>query len=178
LREALPNLERVQVYDVDAARLAAFIADLGAAGSFAVESSASAAAAMAGAHVIVTATGKLDAPIFLEPWVGEGALVLPVHSAGWEAAMIERADRLIVDDRSQFKSFLGPLYPKLREPDAELGKIVAGDAAGRTDPAERIVDFNPGIAIHDVLMAAEVLRRAHELGFGTQLTLMDGDVHR
>lgn len=127
---------------------------------------------------MITATGKLDRPIFEEGWVGEGALVLPVHSAGWAFDMLETADRLVCDDLGQFRAFLGPphgFYDRLPEVDAELGEIVVGAKPGRESAGERIiVDFNLGIAIHDVAMASGVLARAQAQGLGRRLALTDG----
>ena len=150
----------------------------GAALPFAVEAGRSAEDVIRGADVVITATGKLDRPIFEEGWVGEGALVLPVHSAGWAFDMLETADRLVCDDLGQFRAFLGPphgFYDRLPEVDAELGEIVVGAKPGRESAGERIiVDFNLGIAIHDVAMASGVLARAQAQGLGRRLALTDG----
>lgn len=176
LKEVLPAITEVRAYDTDAAALDGFVAAVGEGAAFAVRAARSAEDAIAGADVIVTATGKLDGPIFRESWVKAGALVLPIHHEGWEEAMIEKADRLIVDDWAQLKPFLEGLYPALRAPDAELGEIVAGVKPGRENPEHRIVDFNLGIAVHDIVMATEVLARARAKGLGTPLTLMAGDM--
>ncbi len=176
LKEVLGAIAEVRAYDTDRAALDGFLAAVGEGAAFAVTAARSAEDAIAGADVIVTATGKLDRPIFKESWVKPGALVLPIHHEGWEAAMIEKADRLIVDDWAQLKPFIEGLYPALRQPDAELGEIVAGVKPGREKPEHRIVDFNLGIAVHDIWMATEVLARARAKGLGTSLSLMAGDM--
>lgn len=176
LKEVLPAIAEVRAYDTDGAALDGFLAAVGEGAAFAVRAARSAEEAISGADVIVTATGKLDGPIFKESWVKAGALVLPIHHEGWEPAMIEKADRLISDDWAQLKPFIEGLYPAFRQPNAELGEIVAGVKPGRENPRHRIVDFNLGIAVHDILMATEVLNRARAKGLGTSLTLMAGDM--
>ena len=173
---ALSGLRRARVFDVDAGALADLVSSIGPEVSFAVEAVGSAADAIAGADIVITATGKLDEPIFEEAWVEAGALVLPVHPRGWEGDMMDKADRMIVDDRAQFESYLDGVYPRLRRADAELGEVITGAIPGRLSPTERILNFNLGLAIHDVLMANEVSRRCRAKGLGTSLTLSDGEI--
>lgn len=54
---------------------------------------------------------------------------------------------------------------------AELGQIVAGQAAGRTGPDEIIVFDSTGTAAQDVAAAAEVYARAIERGIGMRIAL-------
>ena len=68
----------------------------------------------------------------------------------------------------------GGYYHPLPPLHAELGQIVAGLKPGRQSPAETIIDFNYGMAVHDVAMASAVLARAREKQLGTELPQMDG----
>ena len=43
-------------------------------------------AAIRGADLVITATGKLLEPIFSSEWVKQGALVQPVHTLGWDSS--------------------------------------------------------------------------------------------
>ena len=129
-----------------------------------------------GADVALTATGYLDDRIFKEAWIGKGALVLPIHTRGWEKAALSRMDKFIVDDWQQFNSFVGGdngYYAPLPQLYAQLGEVVVGQKPGRENPDERIIDFNVGIAIHDVAMASVVLTMAKEKGLGTVLPFME-----
>lgn len=177
LKDILGSVETVRVFDIDTATLERFIADMSSETPFAIEAGSSARDVIRGADVVITATSGLDAPVFAESWVAEGALVLPVHSKGWEQAMIERADRFIVDDWGQFATYLGPpggFYETLPEaPDAELGEVVAGLKPGREVPTQRILSFNPGLAMQDVGLASVVFARARKQGLGQRLTLTD-----
>ena len=107
-----------------------------------------------------------------------GALVLPVHSSGWDKDMPFAVDKFVVDDWEQFRDAqVGDhgYYGRLPEPDAQLGEIVAGKKPGREDDARQILNHNYGMAIHDVLMARELFTRAKAKGIGTVLTLTDGE---
>jgi ornithine cyclodeaminase/alanine dehydrogenase len=177
LKQVLPALQRVRVFDTAAATLAKFVPAMAELTQLAVEPAASAEQAVIGADVVVTATGWLDEPIFRADWVAEGALVLPIHARGWERRMLEEADKFIVDDFGQFSASMGGpggFYDPLPQPYAELGQIVLGAKPGREADAERIIDFNYGMAVHDVALASEVLARAREKGVGTELPQMDG----
>jgi ornithine cyclodeaminase/alanine dehydrogenase len=126
------------------------------------------------ADLIVTATGRLLKPIFQNAWVKEGAFVLPVHVQGWDSSTASQMDKLVVDDWAQFRAVGDLQYQPLPEkPHAELGEIVAGLKPGREDARERIVDFNKGLAVHDILMGRVLLTKALEKGLGTELTLQE-----
>ncbi len=57
----------------------------------------------------------------------------------------------------------------------EIGEIVAGKKPGRSSDAERIIDFNYGLAIEDILIANEIYARAISRGIGSRLTLLESD---
>ena len=177
LKEVLPALRRVWVFDTSDEALRGFVADMSQAARIDIEPAASPKHATTHAEIVVTATSWLNQAIFKAEWVRPGALVLPVHSRGWDLAMLVGADKFVVDDWGQFSAALGGpggFYHPLPQPYAELGEIVAGIKPGRERLDERIIDFNYGLAIHDVAMATEVLRRARQAGVGTPLPQLDG----
>jgi ornithine cyclodeaminase/alanine dehydrogenase-like protein (mu-crystallin family) len=179
LNEVLPKLKIAKIYDINKNNLEAFVSGLGYIIPFKIEAVASPREAIEGSDVVVTATGRLDQPIYKESWVKEGALVMPVHHRGWENATLHKADKFVCDDWPQleqahrevggFDGALPPLY-------AELGEIILGGKPGRENNKERIVDFNYGLAIEDVAVANEVFKRAVARGKGQTLTLMEGDI--
>jgi ornithine cyclodeaminase/alanine dehydrogenase len=123
--------------------------------------------------LVVTATGKLLEPIYKNAWVKKGALVLPVHTQGWDSSTPSQMDKLVVDDWAQFRTVGDVIYKPLPErPHAETGEIVAGSRPGRESRDERIVNFNKGLAIHDVLMGTVLLNQAREKGLGQKLVLV------
>jgi ornithine cyclodeaminase/alanine dehydrogenase len=126
--------------------------------------------AIRGADLVVTATGKLLEPIYKNEWVKEGALVLPVHTLGWDPSTPSNMDKLVVDDWTQYRTVGEIFYQPLPDkPYAETGEIVSGLKPGRENNTERIINFNKGIAIHDILMAKVLLDKAKEKGLGIEL---------
>lgn len=130
------------------------------------------------ADVVITATSKLTRPIFSRQWVKPGALILPVHTRGWDKDTPHHMDKFIVDFWDQFKNAQeqeGGYYPSLPDLYAELGEIVVGKKPGRENDSECIMDHNYGMAIHDVAMARAILKRAKQKGLGVVLPLMTAD---
>jgi len=176
LTEVLPRIEEIKIFDTNQSVLAEFLTTAKEHPSLNVITCASAREVIEGADVIVTATGHLEARVYKEKWVKDGALVLPVHTRGWEQALLNQADKLVIDDWEQFNKALGGsngYYSPLPELYAELGEIVVGKKPGRESSAERIINFNFGMAIHDVYMASEVLKRARGKGIGMMLPLIE-----
>ena len=179
LKEVLKEIEVARVFDIntDVAHKLLFLMDEQV--PFKIETCHTVREAMEGADVILTATGHLDERIFKEAWVREGTLVLPVHTRGWEKSALNQVDKFIVDDWLQFNSFVGGTdgyYAPVPEAYAELGEIIIGRKPGRESRKERIIDFNVGIAIHDVAMASEVLKLAKEKDLGTILPFMEDNL--
>jgi ornithine cyclodeaminase/alanine dehydrogenase-like protein (mu-crystallin family) len=179
VREVLPNLQSVRVFDTNQQVLDGFVRIMGAETSLTIEAVDTPAAAILDSDVIVTATGKLEQPVYKENWVKPGALVLPVHHRGWENAFLHKADKFVCDDWPQLQNahkevggFYGPLPPLT----AELGEIVNGLKPGREREAERIVDFNYGLAIEDVALAASIHALAVQKGLGVTLTLTEREI--
>jgi ornithine cyclodeaminase/alanine dehydrogenase len=179
LAAALPSIETVRVFDINSLTIEGFISALSTVLGLKIEIGKSAKEVIEGAQIVVTATGRLDKPIFKEKWVSEGALVLPVHHRGWENRTLHKADKFVTDDWRQLNQahqevagFDGPL-PDLY---TELGEIITRKKPGRENEKERIIDFNYGLAIEDVAMAMEIYTRAKAQGLGTVLPLMEGEL--
>ena len=179
LKEVLPAIRLVRVFDINLKVLQAYVSSMSEVVPFRVEAGGSSRDVIEGADVIITATGKLEKPIFEEKWVSEGALILPVHHRGWENQMLHRADKFVSDDWRQLQQAhesVGGFYGPLPNLYAELGEIVLGKKPGREDDRERIVDFNYGLAVEDIAMAKEIYTKAKERGWGTVLPLMEQDL--
>jgi ornithine cyclodeaminase/alanine dehydrogenase len=175
LKEVLPQLRLLKAFDIKEEILQQFVTSMRKALPFDVEKADSAKSAIKNADVIVTATGKLVKPIFRWRWVRPGALILPVHSRGWETDTPARVDKFVVDHWDQFRKAQeteGGYYESLPGLYAELGEIVAGNKPGRENEVECIIDHNYGMAIQDVALAKEIFQRAAEKELGTVLPLM------
>ena len=88
----------------------------------------------------------------------------------WRGETLRAFDVVATDDRVQAKdpstrarlAFGGPF-------DCDLASLVSGAAAGRSDPAERIMFVFPGFALADLAVAAEIFAAAAAAGRGTLL---------
>jgi ornithine cyclodeaminase/alanine dehydrogenase len=172
LNHTAPGLEKIQVYDLDGPTTDKFKSDVEAGTRFKVEIKDSIKAAIKGAHVNITATSKLDHIVFLSEWVDNGSLVLPVHTGGWDPKILHKADLLVFDDYEQMYSFYGKpggKYYPFPEKHTNLGRIVAGLEQGRTSDDQLVVDFNLGMALHDMAIAPVVYERLMKKGVGTLL---------
>ncbi len=131
-----------------------------------------------GSDIIVTAAPvTVKEPVYKKEWIKEGALLLPVHSKGWEYECFSEASKFVADDWNQYSSDMFNKekgYYKDREPFAlysEIGKIVTGEKPGRENDGEIIASANMGIALQDISLGKEILRIAKEKGLGTELSL-------
>ena len=150
LKEVLTDIKEIKIFDTNESILAEFISQAKEHGNLNIISCASAREVIEGTDVVVTATGHLEERVYKDGWVKKGALVLPVHTRGWEKSMLGKADKFIVDDWHQFNNALGGsngYYAPLPKLYAELGQIVVGKKPGREDSAERIVNLNFGSII-------------------------------
>ena len=132
--------------------------------------------AVAGADIIITATSS-STPVFNGALVGPGTHVTGVGSFTTEmrevdATLVERA-RVIVDHKEaaleEAGDIVGPIRDGLISEDViagEIGDIVLGRIAGRTEPEEITYFKSVGNAVQDVAVAARVLSvaEAEELG--------------
>lgn len=175
LKEVLPQIKTMKVFDINEEIMHQFVTSMRKMLPFDVEKTASAKSAIDEADVVVTATGKLTKPIYKRSWVRPGALILPVHTRGWEKDTLARVDKFVVDHWAQFRLAQekeGGYYDSLPNVYAELGDIVAGTKPGRENETECIIDHNYGMAVQDVALAKEIFLRASEKGVGTVLPLM------
>jgi ornithine cyclodeaminase/alanine dehydrogenase-like protein (mu-crystallin family) len=179
LAAALPSLESVRVFDINHRTADGFVAALAGELQMQIEIGKSPQEVIEGADIIVTATGRLDQPIFKEKWISPGALVLPVHHRGWENRTLHKVDKFITDDWQQLKlahEKVGGFDGPLPERHTELGEIITGQKPGRENDLERIIDFNYGLAIEDVAMAGEIYTRAKAKRLGQILPLMEAEL--
>lgn len=117
---------------------------------------------------------KTPTPTIERGWLRPGAFASAVdYDSYWTAAALAEIDRLATDDHAQFRYTreVGGYFRHTPEPYADLGELVTGRKPGRQSPEERTLAMNLGLALDDIAVAPEVLRRAREMGLGTWLTL-------
>lgn len=132
----------------------------------------SAADAVAGAGIVVTATDSAT-PVFDGRWLAEGAHVTAVGSHRPHMRELDDAtlrDALIaVDQRDGALAEAGELVGLGPADVVEIGEILAGTAAGRTSPEQRTIFKSVGNAIQDLVVASLAYERALERGIGEEI---------
>jgi len=178
LVEILPDLSRVQCYDLFPEASSLFIAEMGRMfPGLQFEHSKNPDEMMEGADVAVTAI-----PIVTEPnpplragMLKKGGLAISLdYDSAWAGPAMKECDKFVSDDIRQLLStkeegiYFGAIPEKIY---ADLGDLAAGFKPGREDPTERIFSMNMGIAVDDMVTAKLVYERAREKGAGARLPL-------
>ena len=158
-----------------------FVSDVSGHVSVSVRATNTAEDAVRGADLIVLATSSTT-PVLEDRWVAAGAHVVSVGACRpdqreMDPALVARA-RLYVDSRAAALVESGDVVMGLAgglfDPAhirGELGEVVLGRIEGRTSDADVTIFKSLGMAVEDVVAADLVLRRAVEVGAGTELTL-------
>ncbi len=171
-RIVMPDLGEVVLYDINpeaAQRFATFVAGQGCRPRIVH----SPRAALDATNVFVTsgpiepnATRSIDAG-----WWHAGHTAVAIdYDCYFRSAAVNNVDRLLTDDFGQithikeYNYFVG-----CRNPDAELGEVVAGLKPGREQDEQTILVLNMGVAVEDVATAKEIYELARQLKLGTEL---------
>lgn len=85
----------------------------------------------------------------------EGCLVVPVHTRGFQNCDLF-FDKVYGDDTDHVKGFR---YFSQFKQYAELKDVLSGKAAGRENNHERILSYNIGLGLHDILFASKIYDR-------------------
>lgn len=81
-----------------------------------------------------------------------GTTVIPVHMRGLQNCDTT-FDRVFGDDTDHVKGF--KYFPQFKDYN-ELGEVLAGRDPGRKAQEQRIIDYNYGLALHDVVYASKI----------------------
>ncbi len=133
------------------------------------------APAVEGQDIVVTVTPSTS-PLVLRQWVGPGTHINAFGADGPGkqelAPAILNAAKIVVDDWAQCQD-IGEINVPLARGEltpeqiyGSLGEIVTGKKSGRTNPEEITVFDATGLAIQDLALGLEVLRRAQAQGLG------------
>ena len=87
-----------------------------------------------------------------------------------DTVTVQRA-YVVVDSREASSHEAGALIIPKRKPDAELGEIVNGTAAGRTDDEQITFFKSVGVAVQDAAAAGWVLKQAEQMDVGALVDL-------
>lgn len=135
---------------------------------------ASAADAVAGADIVVTATTS-RIPVFPGIALPAGVHITAVGSFTPQMRELDdaslRGARVVVDQRAAALAEAGELQGRGPKDVVELGEILAGAAPGRTGEDERTIFKSVGNAIQDLVVAARAFERARVEGIGEEVDL-------
>jgi len=182
--EALANvrkLERVKVFSRTAEKLQKFCAKMRERLSLDVVPAASPEDAVKGSDIVVTITTSAT-PVFDGEWLAAGT---HVNAAGSNSLLrqeidettVRRAQPVVVDSRPSALKEAGDLLPALEKGRlhagalTELGEVIAGIRPGRTARDQITLFESQGMAIQDLVIAAELARRARSEGVGTEVPI-------
>jgi ornithine cyclodeaminase/alanine dehydrogenase-like protein (mu-crystallin family) len=180
----LPGIEMFQIAGRDHGKAAALARQLAAAGIRA-RAVASIEDAVRRADVVCAAT-HADRSVVRREWLRPGT---HVNSVGYNTAGPGEVDSdtvrdavVVVESRAAVLAAPPSGAVELRRAieagvigadhiRAEIGELLAGDRAGRTDPGQLTLYKSVGVAVQDAAAAAVVLRGARDRGAGRQIEL-------
>jgi ornithine cyclodeaminase len=173
------KLERVKVYSRTPEKVRAFCEKMHARLALDVVPAASPEETVKGSDIVVTITTSAT-PVFSGEWLAPGT---HINAAGSNSLLrreidektVARSSPVVVDSRPSAIKEAGDLLPALEKGRlhagalTELGEVIAGIRPGRTS-AEQITLFeSQGMAMQDLIIAAELVKLARAKGVGEAL---------
>ena len=170
------DLGKVRVFSPNSERRSAYAIEMTERLGLEVVPVQSAHAAVSEADIVVTITSSRT-PVLYGEWLEPGMHVAAAGGADpyvseLDSAGVERADLIVVDDRSQAQIEAGELMmPASRglliwERTRELWQVVGGQVTGRENAEDVTLFKSLGMALWDVASAKVVYDRAVEEGMG------------
>lgn len=177
--ERVVDLEEVRVYDRDKQRSEKFLRDVqyDHAGRYTLTISPDSGSCVSGSDVVVTTTTSCT-PVFSGDKIDAGAHINAVGSftpfmQEIDTKTIQRADKIVTDNRDETMAVAGDLLVPLRGGEieevvlyGELGDIVAGKIPGRESEQEITIYESVGFGALDIAVAIAAYRKAVEQGVG------------
>jgi ornithine cyclodeaminase len=175
------KLERVKVFSRTAEKVAKFCERMRAKLSLDIVPAASAEDCVKGSDIVVTITTSAT-PVFDGEWIAPGTHVNAAGSNSLlrreiDEATVRKANPVVVDSRPSAMKEAGDLLPALEKGRlhvgmlTELGEVIAGTRPGRTNPEQVTLFESQGMAMQDLIIAAELVRLARGRGLGEELAL-------
>jgi len=182
IKEAVPTIEDVRIYDPNPAQVASYIESMQRRTGLTARACSTIEETAAGADIVVTCTGAAS-PFFLPEHLEPGMLYIHLASDECTYDTIRKCDKIFVDDWGQVKhrgcSTLARMYLDGFLTDdkisGELGAVMCGDVPGRESDDEIIYVNTVGLGIQDVAIGNMLLKAAREKGLGTPFQLWDGE---
>jgi ornithine cyclodeaminase len=175
------KLERVKVYSRTAEKVAKFCEKMKKRLPIDFVPAASPEDAVKGSDIVVTITTSAI-PVFSGEWVAPGTHINAAGSNSLlrreiDEATVLKAQVVVVDSRPSALKEAGDLLPALEKGRlhvgslTELGEVIAGTRPGRTS-AEQVTLFeSQGMAIQDLVIAADLAKLARAQGVGQEVDI-------
>lgn len=178
---AVRKLERVKVYSRTRDKLERFCAEMREKTKLDVVPAASAEENVRGSDIVVTITTSAT-PVFNGDWLEPGAHINAAGSNSLlrreiDEATLRKCEVVVVDSRPTAIKEAGDLLPALEKGRlhagalTELGEIIAGTRPGRTSASQTTLFESQGMAMQDLVIAAELARIARAQGVGNDIDL-------
>lgn len=173
VKAVMPKLATVKVFDIRREVAEAFARELSVRHEVDIKVAADAKGAVVGSEVVISGGPIMTPPkpVIEADWLVEGATGVTIdYDSYWTTGAMKTMSRIITDDRGQIEHlkeyglFLG--VPRL---DGELADVAVGRLAARTSAKDRVLCFNLGIAVEDLVTAIDVYRNAVKENVGTYL---------
>lgn len=179
LNHVLHYIEEVKINDLNKERAEQFAKEMSEKLNLPIKVVNTAEEAVRGSDVFVTAT-VTKTPIVKADWIEPGQLYLHVGSHECEFDVINRADKIVVDDWEELKhrgvESISIMYSKglfdEKNIHAQLGEIVNGIKQGRASKDEFIYFNSVGMGIQDVALASVLYEKALKENIGTELDII------
>jgi len=178
LKEVVPSIERVKIYDIRKEAMERYESDLSGKAGVDIAICDGVEPVARGSDILLTATQRLKEPLIRDEWFEAGCLGFGLEaSRAWHGDTILNVDKFITDSWEQTVHFeeQGAFPDGLPELYAELGEVACGAKPGRESDEERILAINIGLALEDVIVANRIYEVARERGGYQKLVLMERD---
>ena len=173
---AVRRLEKVKVYSRNRDKLAQFCRRMSGRLSIDVVSADSPEQAVRGSDIVVTITTS-ETPVFSGDWLEEGT---HINAAGSNSLLrreidettLRKCTRIVVDSRPAALKEAGDILPALEKGRVhggaltEIGEVIAGLRPGRTAASDVTLFESQGMAIQDLIIAADLLESARARNIG------------
>jgi ornithine cyclodeaminase/alanine dehydrogenase len=175
------TIKKVKAYDIDRDRREHFCKEVSNELRIQISPVDNAEKAVRGSDIVITASTS-KTPILNGDWLNEGTHVNAIGAHTPDARELDNTTmkraKVIVDSREaalkEAGDFIIPISQGFITPDqihAELGEVVTGKKAGRTNDLDITVFKSLGLAIQDISTASKVFDMATKKGLGKKLTI-------
>ena len=110
-----------------------------------------------GSDLVISAITKVTENFVTDEYFKEGCTVIPICTMGFQNCDLF-FDRVFTDEIEQIRGF--KYFDHFAPVTTNVTDVLNGAAPGRTDNVQRILVYNYGIAIHDLVFAANIYGRA------------------